>query len=874
MIRAYDLKQKKAVELNDREALNAMTLHGDRFVPVRDDDYVVLNKGGDAMEVKGQDLMAALGDGGELMDPQRFHIRKQLEAENSQVGQFLKGMANEALTLGMVKETQDNPWEQMVEEERVKMFGRAEGAGRIAGNILPFLAGGVGGILSQGAKTGVKAVAGKTLKGIGKYTPSSAIIRGAVKSGDKAADMVKGLGYGAGLQGVARATGSGLAFAGAEAASEGIGQGIQQAAINKRKREFPGHQEAGRKMDSAVGEGFKRAGQVFTETSVLMAALGVGGKVVGIGAKGVAKGASWTKKGLEKAGEKARESFLGVRRTKDLQILDRAFDPVKEAVLPKPYPNVKDLLTGKKTLMVGDPIPEKSKKQVFQNVVNYLSESGKVPKTKDEAIKLLTVKDKNLSTMLKRLRTSPAFNQEINAKNVPFTMLPQEFYKKLRGLASDVELTTDLRPFALYLRRLEQFTQNNTLKLSDLFKISQGFAENAKFGAGEVQKKVHKVFRKAYRMSSDYEDLVLSKIQQTHLQRQPFDTPFRKDLQKILKDYSELSNTKREFEKNKTVLDLLNRDRDRMFSKGLFSLGDFYLGKDIAFISGAAGLGAGLAGGPLAGIGAAVGIAVGGNIMKRTGYRMLQLANLTDNAHQVMSLVKTPKGIQSVLNGTSKAFKTMDTQYKKIYNMDTAKLSQFMLGRTYNNFEEFNRGLLALDDVDRLTQGTEDLFGMVDLYGGEKTASSFNRQVIGMKQRIMQRLPRPIMREPASGKLVYDQAEKRDFYNTLNQGMSVAGFLKAFKNSELSRDGVMFFKENYPDFYDDFLQSLYRMPDEHPAVQHFLNLARPVTYTSPEMIYYQMDAESNAQGQAQSRSAGGQTAKRKINVQAFEGDTI
>ncbi len=884
MIRVFDLKTRKGLQLNDKEALEKMTIEGDRYLPVRDDDYIVIKENGEGEKVKGRDLMASLGDGGKLMDPDRYAIRKELEAENSKGGQFIKGFLSEALTLGLVDSlvAPNNPHAQMVEKERKELFGGAESWGRAAGNIIPFALGGVGGLLSQGVKAGAKKAVGKAFTGAGKL-PSAQVLKVATKSGDKLASLGAKYGLtGKKTQAMLKGAGVGGAFAGAEAVISGTKAGIQQHRVNQQK-DFPGGVEAGRKMDSALGAGLHASKETFTSTAVLMGAMGLGGKTLGLGVKAIGAGAGMAKKSAGKAAQNLRASFLGISKEKDYKQVKKAFealgekspDEVKKIVSgvitqkPKPLRIETSRETQGSFKGVLDDIPASvsavrgkkfNESELLKEVSDYISEIGIAPKSRVQALKLIAARRDFWGIELGKKRKD--FDLAIIKENFPGVWLPKRFFGDLRkNLTTEVEKFTNLKPFNDYLKKVEKFiSTKGDLKFSDIHQIARGFAEKSRYPLGEKATKVHDAFRRAYYVTSNYETHLMDNIQ-NHLMKLKSDflgTKYQKTL-------SQMYAAKKEFEKSNVIHDILKKKVIKEKERGLWSGLNMYQGRDI-FIAASGIAGGGVVAGPVGAIVGGVGLSLGANIWRKTGHRMLSMANMIDNTNRLTQLIKTPKGLKSIINNTSEAYKKMDKQFSSVYKMNTKKLSAFLFGMQVNNINDLNRQVIYRDPVERIVHGQEDLYGMVDLYGGRSPASQFQNQSMQLKESVMQILPKPLsFNEKGEG--IYDDNDIKKFYSTVDQGLTTPGFIKAFREKSLTVEGLEFFKRNYPAFFAEFLQTVQQMDQTSPAVEHFKNLTS-TSYDQAHVMYYFMDMEQKNREQQDTMRGG---PKRKFNIEKVQG---
>ena len=290
-INLLDKKTRSVVSFKPSEAELNLKLEGDRYLPINSQDYIVRGKNGAFHKTNGKSLHKILGDtDGELVSADEYALETAVKAEYSQVGQFLKSALSETLFLGLNKKSAlpTDSLSQAIELKRREMFGGAETGGTVAGSIIPFLAGGAGGILRAGAKAGAKSA----LKHAGKL-PSAQVFNIAGKAGKTAKKGAEKLGIkNKSAQSVIGALGTGGAFAGMEAGLAGI----QEARKTHAENEYKGTEET---MKSVLGQGISKAGETFIMTGALMAITGGAGKAIALTPKALKAGASVAEKGAK-----------------------------------------------------------------------------------------------------------------------------------------------------------------------------------------------------------------------------------------------------------------------------------------------------------------------------------------------------------------------------------------------------------------------------------------------------------------------------------------------------------------------------------------------------------------------------------------------
>ena len=511
-LQIFDLKEKKAVSVKDTDVNNYLLLEGDRYVPVQGQKYMVIDeKTGDGQEVLGENLRQAMGDGKTLTSLERYSVRKQLEAQRSQAGEFFKQTANEALTLGLadlLKQKPSNPFEQMIVDEEQKIFGKAKTAGTIAGNILPFLLGGVGGMARLGAKAQVKLLT-SVLKGVGKL-PSAQVLKATLKGSEKAgkasSNLIKKMGGGKAAQTMADVAGRVAGLATIQGGVDGLKKGITEA--DKRLAETKNMQGGKRAMDvmnSAVGEGYETFKEVATSTAVLMGGLGVAGKFV--------KGTGWlTKKTAEGirqtpkiAADKARQSFF------------KAGNEKVSAAAVKEKERIAQAFKMDKKSKAGD---------VYKKAGEHLEQQfGQNPVNRVQAITMIEAKQKTVGESIGHIREElgamPILAKGFNIKT-PFNAI-----KKLVG---DIEGSTTYRKFFNDLKNIEsKFTKIITQQKEITSKVKTPFTitqEKPNFYFGDIKpildifkhKSTSKIpsslkeaYSKAYKMLLNFESQTVRK---------------------------------------------------------------------------------------------------------------------------------------------------------------------------------------------------------------------------------------------------------------------------------------------------------------------------------------------------------------------------
>ena len=212
---------------------------------------------------------------------------------------------------------------QEIETERKRQFGGAESAGSWAGSFLPFILGGVGGLVQKGAATAAKKAIGKGLAK-GSLAPSALALTGVEKAGTEAAKFVSKKGYGKIAQGAARLSASGTAFG----AVEGVKAGIEAGRAVKDNKSFVGGKKVQTTMNAVIGSGLREGAETFAESAAFYTMGGAFLKGVGLGArtvKGIAKGAGEVVKATPTV---LRKNFFNVADNK------KAMQQLKDFVAP------------------------------------------------------------------------------------------------------------------------------------------------------------------------------------------------------------------------------------------------------------------------------------------------------------------------------------------------------------------------------------------------------------------------------------------------------------------------------------------------------------------------------------------------------------
>ena len=894
MMQVYDLNQKKAIEVKDNDADKYLLLEGDRYVPVKGYKYMVVDeKSGEGQQVLGENLRAAMGDGKTLTSIDRYAVRKELQADRSQTGEFFKQMGNEALLLGLGDLSKDKPqnaFQEMIVEEEKNLFGKAHTAGTVAGTIAPFLAGGVGGLARLAGKGAAKAAVRTALKGAGKL-PSSSIgmklpLKAAEKGGEAFSKLAKGLGAGKTVQNVAKTAGTGAGLVGMHSALEGFKGGIREAdkALSETKN-FKGGERAMKVMDSAVGEGIETFKEVATSTAAVMGGLGVAGKFV--------KGTGWlTQKvatGIKElpkiTADKARQGFF--KAGGESFFNNRIANKHKE--------NIAKSFGMKKDSKVGD---------VYRRAGEYLEKQfGKTPVNRTQAISQLqghqdqvgknigglrdSLKDvevgapgsfhsiqeplrqiKKLVGGLEAGTTHKSFMNQVNfiEKKISQTVksvvdkdpslkrslkaLLSKKYKRVTDLRSAIKNSrlSDLEKKSLLGRiptgRSEGQAINKLIEdmmlpsikgkgltFKDVGQILNIFKNGAKFAKGAEPTALNKTYRKAYGILSNWESKTADDLFNVYKKL--------KTKQGVSVNLKNLALEKKSYEINQSILDVINTP-----IKPGWGLSNYYALKDGLFIV-AAGGGGGLIGG-LGGV--AAGAAVGAGAIayvKSTGARLLHTANFMDKTHRIFKKVKTPQGVKNFFDKSSNTFKELSD--RKPVSFST--LSFMMLGKSSKDFNEFDESLVAMNPIDKISTGQEDLYSSIEDYGGQANAQSFNENMAKTKKLILETKPKPYL-ESSTGKMKYSKSETDRWINGLDSVLTPEGFISSINKSSITLKKIQMFARLYPKFLTQLNLSLQQgiqngTIKKTANIRRFLDLQRD--NSMKDRVFYTLDAYQREQ---------------------------
>ena len=840
MTRLYNLYTKKPEEFSSKEAYNRLNLEQDKYAPIKDEKYFMENQEGKMQEVMGQNVYSSMGDGYKLQDEQTYAIRKQLRAENSQVGVFAKSAISEALTFGLyddIVNAPKNPLEEEIKRNRQEMFGTAIKAGEVTGMIAPFALGGIGGLARLAGAGVIKTALRSGLKGAGK-APTALLVKSALKAsqkvGEQAAKGVAKIGGGKKAQALAKWGAGSLAVVGLDAGVEGVKETAKQtrqaqlAAKDKDKSHY--------KFSQILGQGLDSATETFTGGAFFMAATGAfGGAAIG----GAKLGVWGAKKIAEKVPDKLRKSFFNDK-------------------------GIKNTITKfRETFRIGK---SESDEKVFKKAAEAVKEEFKegIPSTRKEFLRKTQLKKDSIGIDLgadrkffKKLHDSYS---KILGKDTPQArkVVNEEIYhtlnegfERIKKIPKDLEKGVTAKGFISTINKLQSAVKkrfdNGILDFEDLYNTSKILADKGNLRqTTEKLSTAKKYFRQGYGIMSNAENKYIETISHSRA--------FKNLTKSLGKDFG---NRFKNFTHNKRRYEVLSTFEEPMVDlvrKPMSPFSNFFLAREAMIAGGVGGIAMGRPGLALTALGAGAGL----EVARRTGYKFLQTANKIDSTAKFMRKSKTVQGVTNLIE--KPAAQTV---------LNSSALGLFFLGKPVKNMEEFDRELETLDPIDQITRGQEDLEDAVSEFGGGRNLNSFNNKLIDMKRFILQAKPIPKINS-LTGKKHYDSLEEKVFFKKLSKVASPEGFVSAVRKGEMTHTDYKTFAGFYPEFATNFVVSLTQGVQEgkikNKNVDQFLSTCK--NSDSKELIYYQLDKMN--QGSAMQT----QPPKRKVNIKAYSEPSI
>ena len=806
-IRLLNKKTRKIESFDGKTAIQTLYLEGDKYLPLNGEDYIIKSENGEFKVTDGKYLYRTLGDFfGELVTQEEYAVQMAVKAEYTKKGQFLKSALSEALLLGLNKNKAlpEDPLSKAIEVERRKQYGGAETAGSIVGSIIPFIAGGVGGALRAGAKVGAKrALTGKVLQQAGKL-PSAQVFKGAGKAGEITKKGIAKLGgTGAKTQAVAGAIGVGVGFAGLEAGIAGTKEAIKTATENEYKT-------TENTMKSVLGQGYAKGVETFKSTSVVMAFFGG----AGLALKTTGKALGYV---TGKTPEFLRDRFFGtefgVRGKKQFEILRKSFggkQATKTEVLKKAddflnKEGLKDFKT-RDTLLVG--------------IKNKLKESGKaIDEARTKAYNSIKDVDKKIEFVDTYIKGLKGLLKE--QKGIKGATINKEFISTVETMIKTLE-GYKFR----HSKTKEVIGIKKEFKISDIRQIMDVLSRKAKYTKREkAELEIDKVYRKGYSNFSNDEDEIIKRI----LKKEGISFKGLKGAKK-----GTFKEEKDFYSQLKTAEEVV----DNAMPPGSNFMRGFANFRDLLIVGGG-GYGFG-PGGVIVGAGISVGI----QQAQQKGYKYLQMARRAENVSNYMNRVKNVAGIKFLLN-------TADETSKQAKITFTG-LSTLFFGKTAKTLDEFDSQLQALPPQERYVSGQEDMFSMVEQYGGRVNATNFTVSMAKMKRGIVAIMPQPSF--DLKGNKVYAKADTEKFLTSVNQGVSPFGFIKAVQSQKLTQAGFNLFKNNYSswlsEFNSNFLRGIKTGEISHKEGGYYKSWLKSQNTATSDFIFSYMDREQQIAGQS------------------------
>ena len=821
MISLLNKKTNKPEMLDETGAQISLILEPEKYAPIPDNDYFIKDQSGNYQKVKGRDLFKVL-EGAQLVTEKKAEVDLAVRAEHSQIGQFLKGFHSEAVLLGLDKEYPQTPEEAVKEEARQRIFGPAETTGRILGSVGPLLASGLGGLVAKGATKGI-------FKAIGQ-APSAYLFKGADKIGKATKEAMKRAGGGKTAQALAQAGGSIAGFS----AIEGTLAGVKQTIATRATPKFKGDKKVYNSMSTALGAGIRSAGETFSSTAVTIAGMSAGLKAVGLGIKGVGA----TKKAL-----------MGEQTAKEL--LTEGLRSRFWKVSGSPSGRMNREILNRKIAKKSDTQSQALKK--LEQII--IKEKLDVPMTRDkffEGLKKRVDKvGKNIGSARKELieifKAYPAWGQPSIVKAAK-----QNLKKSLEELiVKGPEGATIYRKFNADINRIIQTIDHKDFNpFLHMKKLMDIFSKSARFTAREGKElKVDRLYRNAYRITSDSEDIMYKLFRSYHARSSIGSKTTPKISKKAL---DRLKNEKDRF----SILKDIEEISRRSFPSELRVWTGFQTFRDISLLAGGGAL---IAGSPvLAGAGfLAAGI---GGIAAHKGFGYLQMARILEGANTLTRKSRTPKGVKNLLTTVQKIPGTIENIKQEI---GIKGLGFLFFNKTINHIKDFHENLYSMDDIDKTSTNNnfEGLFSMIGDYGGLNNVTFSTLKMNQLKRTILAKMPLP--KKDYRGNIIYDKENFDIFLRDLNRWITPAHFVSAVKRGDITSKAYKTFGDLYPNFLSFFnLNFLIGWKDKTIDIeegQFYKNFLDSQNSLMKDLMYSYIDIDDN-QGQNNRKM----TPKRKM----------
>ncbi len=747
MIKLFNKKTGQIQDFSTLDATISLRLEPDIYLPLEDSDYYVKAPDGVYHKTKGKDLLKVIGDtDGSLADKSTAEVDLAVRAENSAGMEALKGFVSEAFLLGLDRpflRTPQTPEEIAYEKRRQELFGGAETAGRVAGNVLPFLFGGLAGVARGSAKKAL-TLAGKA--------PSAQILRYADKAGKATKEMARKAGAKKTGQALAGAVGLGAGLSALEAGLSGVKTGI----ATYRKPKFQGEKKVRSTVTESLLAGTKSAGETFATTSALMSAF--------------AGGVLFTK-GTLRATKEVRDMVFGPGnfgpaglRSAFFRISTSPSGRKGREILNRKISNRKD-----------------TQETAIRKLMNFLKKQ-KLTSARDRNDMLnkielkLTAIGKVIGRERERLAkewTAPdgrfIFGEK-GLKDIKHQLIIGLLKLKVRGPGSGTIYNNFNNTIDKVVKTLSQDKRPLTpATFNELMDIFSRYAKYTKREKSEL--KVDLLFRKAYAEVSKTEDDVYAFF------KKYFEREFKK---KGMKPPEFLKDKKDVYARLLDVKEIVQNASSSELRK--------IHGWDRILLGGAGGaLGAGIPG-AVAGVAAASALSGAQNI----GYRYLQLAKVLERANRLTRQIRVPGGVKNLLK------KGSGTDVK----MSLPGVGLFLLQRNINTLDDLSQSLDRLDEWDKTSRGNEDLLSMTAEYGGRANFAGTAVQISRVKQAVIQSIPP--LKQNAQGKLTYDKEAERLFLQDINRWITPIQFVNTLQQKGMTIGAYNRFGALYPNFLSHF----------------------------------------------------------------------
>ena len=110
-----------------------------------------------------------------------------------------------------------------------------------------------------------------------------------------------------------------------------------------------------------------------------------------------------------------------------------------------------------------------------------------------------------------------------------------------------------------------------------------------------------------------------------------------------------------------------------------------------------------------------------------------------------------------------------------------------------------------MNDLEKISTGTEGLYSVIDDYGGDKNPQSFNQSMVNIKNYILSSMPKKHIK---GFEARFSEMESKTWLKELEGVITPENFISSLTKGKLTKKQIDIFSNFYPKFLDQLQMTL------------------------------------------------------------------